>query len=59
MMVVVDRKEGNYYIARSDFCSPEVDPEVLIKADKRLRVGQFYKVRVISSDEFDLYAELM
>ncbi len=59
MMVVVDRKEGNYYIARSEFCSPEVDPEVLIKADKRLRVGQFYKVRVISSDEFDLYAELM
>ncbi len=59
MMVVVDRKEGNYYIARSEFCSPEVDPEVLIKADKRLRVGQFYKVRIISSDEFDLYAELM
>lgn len=59
MKVIVDRKEGDYYIARSEFCSPEVDPEVLIKADKRLRVGQFYQVRIISSDEFDLYAELV
>ena len=59
MMVIVDRKEGDYYIARSEFCSPEVDPEVLIKADKHLRVGQFYQVRITSSDEFDLYAELV
>lgn len=59
MTVIVDRKEGDYYIARSEFCSPEVDPEVLIKADKRLRVGQFYQVRITSSDEFDLYAELV
>ena len=59
MKVIVDRKEGDYYIARSEFCSPEVDPEVLIKADKRLRVGQFYQVLITSSDEFDLYAELV
>lgn len=59
MTVIVDRKEGDYYIARSEFCSPEVDPEVLIKADKLLRVGQFYQVRITSSDEFDLYAELV
>ena len=59
MKVIVDRKEGDYYIARSEFCSPEVDPEVLIKADKRLRVGQFYQVRITDSDEFDLYAELV
>lgn len=59
MKVIVDRKESDYYIARSEFCSPEVDPEVLIKADKRLRVGQFYQVRITSSDEFDLYAELV
>lgn len=59
MKVIVDRKEGDYYIARSEFCSPEVDPEVLIKADKRLRVGQFYQVRITSSDEFDLYAEFV
>lgn len=59
MKVIVDRKEGDYYIARSEFSSPEVDPEVLIKADKRLRVGQFYQVRITDSDEFDLYAELL
>lgn len=59
MKVIVDRKEGDYYIARSEFCSPEVDPEVLIRADKRLRVGQFYQVRITDSDEFDLYAELV
>ena len=59
MRVVVDRKEGDYYIARSEFCSPEVDPEVLIPCgDRRLRVGSFYDVNIVDSDEFDLYAEL-
>ena len=39
MTVIIDRKEGDYYIGRTEFCSPEVDPEVLIRADeKRLRV---------------------
>ncbi len=46
MKVIVDRKEGDYYIARSEFCSPEVDPEVLIKADKRLRVDS--SIRCVS-----------
>lgn len=58
MRVIVDRKEGNYYIARSEYSSPEVDPEVLIRiTDKKLRVGQFYNVNITDSDEFDLYAE--
>ena len=58
LRVVVDRKEGDYYIARSEFCSPEVDPEVLIPADgRRLRVGTFHKVHIVDSDEFDLYGE--
>ena len=57
--VIIDRKEGDYYIARSQYCSPEVDPEVLIPAaDRRLRVGSFHRVRIVDSDEFDLYAEL-
>ena len=44
MTVIIDRKEGDYYIGRTEFCSPEVDPEVLIRADeKRLRVGSFYR----------------
>ena len=59
MKVIIDRKEGDYYIGRTEFCSPEVDPEVLIKAEKRLRVGNFYQVRITHSEEFDLYGELV
>lgn len=56
MKVVIDRKEGDYYIGRTEFSSPEVDPEVLIPADeKRLQVGRFYDVKITSSEEFDLY----
>ena len=54
--VIIDRKEGNYYVGRSEFSSPEVDPEVLIPAsENRLRRGHFYNVRITDSDEFDLY----
>lgn len=56
MRVIIDRKEGEYYIGRSEFCSPEIDPEVLVSAEKRLRVGCFYNVHINDSDEFDLYA---
>lgn len=57
MTVVVDRKEGDWYVARSEYSSPEVDPEVLIPAgEKRLRKGCFYKVRITGAEEFDLYA---
>lgn len=59
LKVIVDRKEGDYYVARTEFCSPEVDPEVLIPATKRLRVGNFYQVKITSSEEFDLYGELV
>ena len=59
MKVIIDRKEGDYYIGRTEFCSPEVDPEVLVPATKRLRVGNFYEVRITSSEEFDLYGELV
>ncbi len=58
MRVIIDRKEGDYYIGRSEYCSPEVDPEVLVKADSRLRVGSFYDVHITGSDEFDLYGEV-
>ena len=60
MKVIIDRKEGEYYIGRTEYCSPEVDPEVLIKvADKKLRVGCFYNAKITSSEEFDLYAEIV
>ena len=56
--VVIDRKEGDYYIGRTEACSPEVDPEVLIPAKRRrLRIGCFYDVKITDSDEFDLYGE--
>ena len=60
MRVIIDRKEGAYYIGRSEFCSPEVDPEVLIPAEeKRLRTCCFYNVRITGSEEFDLYATVI
>lgn len=59
LKVIIDRKEGNYYVGRTEECSPEVDPEVLIPADKkRLRTGHFYQVKITDSDEFDLYGEV-
>ena len=60
LKVIIDRKEGDYYVGRTEFCSPEVDPEVLIKAgEKRLRVGCFYNVKITQSEEFDLYGEVV
>ena len=55
--VIIDRQEGDYYIGRTEFCSPEVDPEVLIPAsERRLEIGAFYDVRVTDTEEFDIYA---
>ena len=59
MRVIIDRNEDEYYIGRSEFCSPEVDPEVLIKSDDELHIGSFYNVRIIDSNEYDLYAEMI
>lgn len=56
LRVVIDRQEGDWYIGRSEFCSPEVDPEVLIPVDEGLTIGEFYQVRVTDAEEFDLYA---
>ena len=55
LKVIVDRKEGEYFICRSEYSSPEVDPEVLVKTDEELVVGCFYDVEITGSDEFDLY----
>ena len=56
---VIDRLEGDYYVGRTEFDSPEVDPEVLIHADDELRVGNFYPVKVTEADAFDLYGKVM
>ena len=54
--VVIDRQEGDYYVGRTEFCSPEVDPEVLIPVkERKLKIGAFYDVLVTDSEEFDLY----
>ncbi len=58
--VVIDRIEGEFYIARTEFDSPEVDPEVLIKkGTESLEIGNFYNVKITSAEEFDLYAEVV
>ena len=58
--VIIDRKEGEYYIGRTQFDSPEVDPEVLVKANgKRLFIGRFYQVHITDADDFDLYGEVV
>ena len=54
--VIIDRTEGDWFIGRSEFCSPEVDPEVLIPMKEDLTIGEFYDVKVTSAEEFDLYA---
>ena len=56
LRVIIDRKEGDWYIGRTEYCSPEVDPEVLIPASENLTVGDFYMARITDSEEFDLYA---
>ena len=58
--VVIDRKECDYYVGRTEYSSPEVDPEVLIPAaEKRLRTGNFYDVKITDSEEFDLYGSVL
>jgi ribosomal protein S12 methylthiotransferase len=58
--VIIDRKEGEYFIGRTEFDSPDVDNEVLINTDnKHLRTGQFVNVKIIAAEDFDLYAELV
>ena len=60
LKVIIDREEGDYFIGRTEFDSPEVDPEVLIKKSQtfNLRSGQFVKVKMESADEFDLFGQI-
>lgn len=56
--VLFDRKEGEYIIGRTEFDSPEVDNEVLVKATEKVKVGQFASVKVTSAEDYDLYGSL-
>ena len=56
LRVIIDRKESEFYVGRTEYDSPEVDPEVLIPVGERvLRRGCFYDVEIFDSDDFDLY----
>ena len=57
--VLIDRLEGEYYVGRSQYDSPEVDDEILIPANQALRIGVFYLVRITQADYFDCYGEVL
>ena len=60
MRVMVDSRQGDYYVARSEYDSPEVDQEILIPAELRqLRRGKFYDVRITDAEGYDLYGEVI
>ncbi|MCF0197900.1 MAG: 30S ribosomal protein S12 methylthiotransferase RimO [Bacteroidaceae bacterium] len=59
MRVIIDRQEGDYYIGRTEFDSPEIDPEVLIAAGAELEIGHFYNCMIDQADDFDLYAHVI
>lgn len=54
--VLIDRREGEYYVGRTEFDSPEVDNEVLISSVKKMQVGNFAYVKITEADEYDLFA---
>lgn len=61
MKVIVDRKEGPYFIGRTEFSSPDVDPEVLIPVsdNPHVRTGRFYQVKITGSEDYDLYGKII
>lgn len=60
MRVIVDSRQGDYYVARSEYDSPEVDQEILIPVELRqLRKGGFYEVKITGAEDYDLYAEVV
>ena len=60
MRVIIDRKEGDFYIGRSEYDSPEVDQEIIVESfGKRLYRGRFYSVAITDAEDYDLYAEIL
>jgi len=55
--VIIDKKEGEFFIGRTEFDSPEVDGEVLITSEKGLKIGDFVEVKITGAEDYDLYAE--
>ncbi len=59
LKVIIDKKEGEFYIGRTEFDSPEVDGEVLITSSGELRNGDFVNVKITGSEDYDLYGEVI
>ena len=59
LQVIIDREENDYYIGRTQWDSPEVDPEVLIKKDTKLQIGEFYNALITGAMPFELMAEII
>jgi ribosomal protein S12 methylthiotransferase len=58
--IIIDRVEGDYYIGRTQYDSPDVDTECLIKKNEGdLEIGNFYKAEIVKAEEFDLYAKVI
>ncbi len=57
--VIIDKKEGDYYIGRTEFDSPEVDGEVLIVSEKELKQGDFVTVKITGAEDYDLFGEVV
>lgn len=56
LQVIIDRKEGDYFVGRTEFDSPEVDPEVLIPTDiSGVKVGEFYQAKIVDATDFELF----
>lgn len=58
MKVIIDSEDDEYYTGRTEFDSPEVDPEVLIKKDKKIKIGDFYNVKITNASPFELFGEV-
>lgn len=55
--VIIDRTEGEFFVGRTEFDSPEIDQEVLIPMKHNLKTGEFYNIKITRAEEFDLYGE--
>ena len=57
--VMLDREEDDFYVGRTEYDSPEVDPEVLVTKDRKLDPGHFYQVQIEDAQAFDLYGKVL
>ena len=58
LKTIIDREESDFYIGRTQYDSPEVDQEVLIEKQQPLQVGDFYDIKIVNVEPFDIYGKL-